>query len=84
MGTLKPVLKLKEEQREVLAELFSGQGWPTLLTVLDQLVRRRGDDVLTIESPDRLLKAKNEYDGAKSLASDIKRLKELLKISPEE
>jgi hypothetical protein len=85
MGTNRPVVKLKEEERESLNEVLGSHGWLTLVHVLDQLVRRRGEDVLTInDDPERLLKAKSEYDGARSLVSDVKRLKEILRLNPEE
>ncbi len=80
MAQIKPVVRLGEDEREMLLQLLSDQGWPILVHCLDQLVRRRGEDVLTIDDPVRLVKAKHEYNGSLSLLSDIKRLKDLLKL----
>lgn len=84
MAHSKPIVKLNEDEREALSQLLSDYGWSTLVHVLEQLVRRRGDDVLTIEDPVRLIRAKNEYTGSLSLLSDVKNLKAILKLTPGE
>lgn len=83
MAHSKPVVKLSQDEKEAIEIMVSGPGWSEFLRVLDSLLRRRGEDVLTIED-DRLHKARAKFEGAKDLISDIRRLKELLKLSLEE
>lgn len=72
-------LQLDQEEKEALRELLSEQGCSILLKAIGQLVQFRGADVLTIADPTRLVKAKNEYDGALALFNEIKKLKEQMK-----
>lgn len=78
MSNSRPKLKLGLDERDELRELIDSQGWLKLLTCLSQLVERKGKSVLTLNEPDRLLKAKSEYDGQIELLSQIRDLKKIL------
>ena len=79
--SLSPIkLKLTEEGREELLQLFETQGWVELVHVLQQLVQAKGSSVLTLQDEDRFLKAKAEYDGVVKFFADIQNLKQI--VSP--
>lgn len=74
------MLKLSQEDREDILDLLGGQGWPKTVIAIEQLVRAKGEAVLTLNEPERILEAKRRYDGARELLADIRRLREI--ISP--
>lgn len=79
MATNKSLVKLGQDDLEIVEETLSTPGWSLVIKVIEQLVRRRGEDVLTIND-ESLIKARSEYNGAKAILSDIKRLKEILAL----
>lgn len=78
MSELRRVVKLDLDEHDELKELIDGQGWPILLKVLEGLVSRKGQDVLSLQESSRILLCKSEYDGQKELLANIKQLKKIL------
>lgn len=72
------MLKLSQDDKERALEVISNHGWLTLINIFEQLVKAKGEAVLTLDEEERFLKAKSRYDGAKELLADIKRLKEII------
>lgn len=77
--TKKSPVKLGQDDLEIVEETLSGPGWPLVINCISQLVRRRGEDVLTLEDS-RLLLGRAKYQGSLELLQDIKNLKEILKL----
>jgi hypothetical protein len=78
MADSRRIVKLGLDERDDLKEVIESQGWLNLLKVIEGFVTRKGQDVLTLQEPSRLLTAKSEYDGQKELLANIKNLKKIL------
>lgn len=74
-------MKLNTEEREELYELLGTQGWVLALKVIENMVSKKAQKVLTYnssEGADGLVRAKCNYEGASQLFLDIRNLKKNL------
>lgn len=81
---MKPI-KLNEDERDLVAELVSGQGWPLLLDIIGSLVENKGSQLLRYngregEGVSELARLHQQYKGADSLLTEIRNLKTSLKL----
>lgn len=68
-------MKLGSEERDDLRSLVDHEGWPVLLSVLEQLIDAMGKSVLEYNletnGPNGLCSRKDKYAGARSIHTEL-------------
>lgn len=65
------------DQKEALLEVMTSDGWKSVIVLMEDLIARQGQGILTLDVKDEraLAFAKAEYDGARKLRVNMEKVR---------